>query len=591
MTLRVMTTLLAGAALLLVTSTAFADGIENTAVEEAESTAERQARGEIESLIGRLCPGRCELVDLDVTADEPRAVGDVRPGFEGSGGPSDYEVEIRRIEATVMMDADLPENFQANLPRMAQFRLQELADDVEVRPEMLDFPSPQIPPTPEGFERTPEPPPPMPEPLPAPEPEPAEQPEDDEDEDADEEDEAVAEAPFWQQALPWIALLLTLLILGGLIILILRRLEALTTAADRSDAPESADSDSSRTEPMPDTEQLQSELTRSRSALNEMLRQWIRDNPEEVALLVRLVGPDILSDLRRDPEMRSELRVVSDHVASIDERIDAATANAIVRKARSRHEAQQVISDSGADAEWEFLEGLTLGQIAKLLDATSRRETGFVLTRLPAAVRSRYLEQLNPDRRRELMLEASSGEGLSRTESRRLAGRLRRVAEEFPDHAREAEGRATMLIEMLESMGADERRDVISDLLDDRPGIARAVLANICLERALMHVPDDAIADTVQRMPVEALTTFLQGTDDIVSQRVLDAAPPAKRQAVTTELSLEIPVNRADFLEARREFSDAIVTNLRRGGYDVIQFNTAALDANSPRSTEPEVAQ
>ena len=576
--------------LMLVAAPAFANqGAERTAVADAEQSAERQARAEIESLLSRLCPGRCELVDIDITSAEPRAVGGTRPGFEGAGGPSQYDTDIDRIEATIMMDSGLPENFQANIPRMAQFRLQNLADDIVVRPELLEFPSPQLPPSPEGRPETPPEPPEQ-----QPEPEPIEEPPDDEPEEeaADEPDEqAEADEPFWQQALPWIALLMTLLILGGLIILILRRLEALASADDDRQPARDDRDDEQTSAVMPDAEALRDDISQSRTALNQMLRDWIDDDPKQVAVLVRLVGSKILSDLRRDPEMRPQLETVSQHVAELDDRIDAEQAQSVARKARSRYEARMVVDDGATDADWDFLEGLTLGQIAKLLDNTSRRERGFVLTRLSPVIRSRYLENLDGDDRRELLLETSSSESLSKSESRKLAARLREVADEFTDAARQADGQAAMITEMLDAMTLGEQQDVLVDMSHNRPDVAHAVLSRMCLESAVLEVPDDMLADTVHRLGVETLTTFLQGTRDDITQRILDAAPASKRQAISTELSLDIPSSRADFLNARSEFSDAIIATLRRNGYDVADFNSTALQGDNHHSQHSEMVQ
>lgn len=558
-------------------------GVENTARENAKADAERQARAEIESLLARLCPGRCELVDVDVTVGETQLRGQVAPGFEDSA-PGSYDVDVERIEATVMMDSTLPENFQANIPRMAQFRLQEVADNVVIRPELLEFPNPQLPPSPEGLPESP----PQPEPAfePPTEPPPAE-PEPTDAEEVDDEEPADTDEPAWAQALPWIALLMTLLILGGLIILILRRLEALADQNDRPSQPASSDEESSTPVTMPDTDALRAELGESRSVLNRTLRRWLKDDPEEVAMLVRLIGPDVLSDLRRDPELRPSLELVSDHVASLDDRIDPETAQTIARKARSRYDAQRVIDDASPDTEWEFLEGLTLAQITELLENTSRRERSFVLTRLPPALRSRYLEQLDSRRRRRLMMEAGSEESLSRTESKKLAGRLRRLADEMPDAG--ADGRAAMLVEMLEAMALPEQTDVLQELRGDRPDVADAVLAQLCLETALAEIPEEMVADAVHRLPVDTLAIFLRGTADGVSDHILEVAPASKRQAVATELSLEIPTTKADYLDARSEFTGAVIEILRRNGLDIAQYNRRALQRTAEHPTHPEV--
>ncbi len=572
-------------ALFLCPSTVFA-GAEETAREEAKSTAERQARGEIESLLARLCPGRCELVDLEVVVDEPRALGAVNPGFEGAAGTR-FETEVRRIEATVLMDSNLPETFRTNLPRMAQFRLQDIASTVEVRPEMLAFPDPQLPPMPDAMPEPPRQMPAMPEPMPQPQPEPAPEPQPTVDADESTAEPAAAQTPLWQELLPWLAMLLALLILGGLIIVILRRLEQLSASQDPAAvAGADGDADSRSATVMPDIDALRRELQHSRSALNRMLRRWIGDAPDEVAVLVRLVGPDILADLRRDPEIRPRLEMVSEHVASLDERIDAAQAQAVAEKARSRYDAQLVVDDGADDSDWDFLEGLTLGQVTTLLKSASRREKSFLLTRLSPVLRSRYMERLSADERRRLLLDAGTSESLSRTESRELAGRMRQTADEFIDSGRQTAGQAAMIVEMIEAMQLPEQEDVLRDLAENQPQIANQVLGRICLESALVNLPSDALADAIHRVPVETLATFLQGTNDDTTNFVLDSAPASKRQAVATELSLDIPSTRVDFLEARQFFSNTLVSTLQRNGYDIARFNIDALhrSAQQPSS-------
>lgn len=565
-------------------------GSANTARENARSAAETQARAEIESLLARLCPGRCELVELRATVSQPRAAGEVAPGFEGAPGTR-FEVEVRRLEATILMDSSLPENFRTNIPRMAQYRLQDIANVVEVRPEFLEFPQPQLPPMPTPLPHVAPEPPRQPQPLPRPEPEPirAETPE----EPPAEVEPLRAEPPLWQELLPWIALLLTLLILGGLIILILRRLEAISSKPDAAPAAADTEGDEKvRPKSMPDIDALRDELKRSRSVLNRMLRRWIEDSPEEVAVLIRLLGPEILSDLRRDSELRPSLEVVSDHVAGLDEAVDAERAHGICEKARSRHAAQLVVDDSSGDMDWGFLEGLSLGQVGTLLNSASQQERGFILSRLSPVIRSRHLENLSTAERRQLLLEASSAQTLSKSQARELAQRMRQIADEFIDAGREAEGQAALIVEMIEAMSLGEQEDVLRDLQSSRPDVAHAVLARICLESTLLQLPEDSLTNAVHRLPVEKITTFLQGTRRDIADHILSCSPGSKRQALATELSLDIPTARADFLDARQAFSTTVLATLRRDGYEVAKFNANALRRGAHgRTAQPEVAE
>lgn len=578
-------------ALLFITffaSTAFAQrGNANTAREEARASAEAQARVELESLLGRLCPGRCELVELKAVVAEPRQVGQVLPGFEGSPGAL-FDAEVRRLEATILMDSTLPENFRTNIPRMAQFRLQSLAPTIIITPEFLEFPQPQLPPMPEALPSPPPQPRPLPEPVALPEPtdvQPAQAPEDPAPAEPTQD-----ETPSWQLFLPWIALLLTLLILGGLIIILLRRLEALakhqpTPAVAHDDQPPAAPTEQPAR--MPDIEALRAELTGSRSILNKMLRRWLDEDPKELAQLIRLIGPDILSDLRRDPEIHPALKVLSQEIGLLHQALDARQAQEIAEKARARQAAQLVIDDDTAEDGWDFLEGLNLGQIGTLLENTSQKERGFVLARLSPVLRSRYLESLTPDARRRLLLEASQADSISRTDARKLARRLREIADEFIDAGREAHGQATLIIEMLQAMTLHEQENILRDLQQTRQDVAAAALSAICLESAIPHLPDTALANAIHRIPLQTLTTFLQGTGRHIKDHVLNLAPGARRQTLAAELSLELPSTRADFLEARKVFNDALLATLRRDGFEIATFNTNALRRSAHGRSSP----
>ncbi|TXD39070.1 hypothetical protein FRC98_01300 [Lujinxingia vulgaris] len=581
----------------LCASPAFAQGRtgERAAIEGTRAQAEALARAELEGLLSRLCPGRCELVELRAVVEAPRAVGRVTPGFGDAVAGSSYETRVSRIEATVLLDSKLPQNFRANIARMAQFRLQDIAPTIEVRPEFLDFPEPQLPPMPPMMQEEPRPAP-RPAPLPPlpevedPEPEPATEPLPTPEEPADDG------RPLWQDALPWIALLATLLILSFLIIMILRRLEALTDRRNEP-TPEPArpldDAPDARPRAMPDVDLLRDELKHSRPVLNRMLRAWIADDPAEVALLVRLVGSGILSDVRRDASLRAPMETIADEVARRDQPLDADEAHAIAEKARARLTAQQVLDDGSTDAEWEFLEGLGLAHIATLLESCTRRERAFVLTRLSPVVRSRYLEGLESEERRDLLLETSDADALSRTQARELAARQRAMAEEFIDAGREAQGQASMMLEMIEALALREQEDILRDILAKKPAVAEVVLSQMVLESAAMHVPDEPLANALHRIPVDTLALFMRGTRRDIADHLLARAPVSTRQALATELSLDIPSTRAEFLEARRTFSQTLRTTLARDGFEVATYNANALrrgaHARQAPPTEPEV--
>ena len=84
-----------------------------------QGEVEYVAKQRIEQVLTRLCPGRCELIDLKVNVSVPKAVGRVLPGFDT---PTAAEVSVEGIEARVMIDKALPRSFRSNLPQMLTYR-------------------------------------------------------------------------------------------------------------------------------------------------------------------------------------------------------------------------------------------------------------------------------------------------------------------------------------------------------------------------------------------------------------------------------------------------------------------------------------
>ena len=349
---------------------------EQAAMERRRGAAEESARQQIESLFSRLCPGRCELVEVRAITREPKMVGEVTPGFEGEGATGSYEVELDRLEALVMMDSTLPRPFLANVPRMLQFRLAKITPNVVITPTVLEFPKPQAAPMPE-IEEPPEPEPEIEEP-PEPEPEP--------------EPEVEAPAPeptpevpwyteLWHTLLPYLPYILILLLVSGIIWVMLDRARGLVEATTRAATDGTGDRD---TAGMPDVDALRRELRQSRAIQNEVLRHWLIEDPSSVALLVKMIGPDILEDLKQDGALRTPLAQVSEAVAHRAEPLQDSEARRIAREAHARLTAARVTSSqTDLASDWEFVEGLSVPALQRVMARLSAREKGYALGKLP----------------------------------------------------------------------------------------------------------------------------------------------------------------------------------------------------------------
>ena len=589
--------LIAGAlALLCVASTADAAAPtpgERAAMDRKRQVAEVEARQEIEALFSRLCPGRCELIEVRAIVSEPKAIGEVTPGFEGAGAAA-FDAELKRVEARVMLDSKLPRTFLTNIPAMLRYRLSAITPNVLITPTVLEFPSPQNPPMPPLIAEPPRRPP-QPQPLPE-QPKAQEAPKE-EAKPAPVVKEVPKEDPkprqswareLWRELLPWIPVALMLVMFFALFLVMLRRMKELLEA--RPVAPLVADASAEDAAgAMPDVDGLRQQLRQSRSVQNDVLRRWLTEDPEAVALLVRMLGPEILADLKQDRALRPALEEVSASIARQDGPLEPQEAQRVAQEARSRIMAARVLhEDQGLSSEWEFVQGLTIGNLQRMMSTLSAQERSYAIGQLPTALRASYLEQMSAEERRELFLNAGAGESLTREEAIDLAARMRKSAEEVAHISAEAGGQAAIIVEMLGALALSEREDTLRELRARRPEVSAAVLAQLLLETAIPLSPREAVADAMYRTPLDELVRFTRGTREDVRAFLLDAAPGNVRGPLAQELDLEIPVSRADYMAARDAFTDTLASMLRREGQDLGALNARALHGD--RVSPQEVA-
>ena len=549
---------------------------ELAAMEREAAVAERQAQQEIESLFTRLCPGRCELIDVRAIVGEPRSVGEVTPGFEGEGATGSYTVELQRLEVQYMIDSTLPKPFMSNMPRMLSFRLQRITPDVRVTPIPLEFPRPQAPLMPEEPEEPDMGPPPQVEEEPdmAPEPAKVEEPEPVEEPAVEEEKSWLRE--LWTTMLPYLPYIVLILVVFGIVAYLLNWFREYQRM--KFGAGVVAGSGDEANKGMPDVDELRRELKQSRGVQNEVMRKWIAEDPEAVAALIRMVGPDILDDLKRDVSLKAAITEVSAQAARQSEPLSPEQARRVAQEARARITAARVVQ-TGDDlqGDWEFVEGLSVPALQRIMGNLPARERSYALGKLPSGLRASYMEQMTPQERRELFVGAGSESALSREEAIELASKLREASSEVAHLGSEGSGQAEIILDMLRAVDVGEQEDTLRELRRRRPEVASAVLSNVLLESAIPHAPTNALADAMYRTPIEELTQFMRGTREDVRSRMLEHAPSNVRGAILQELELDIPSNRGEFIDARTAFTATLATQLRREGEDLVALNVRAL--------------
>ncbi len=559
---------------------------EVAAMERKRAVAEAAAQQEIEALFSRLCPGRCELIEVKAITSEPQAVGEVTPGFDGLGAVGAYDVEVKRLEARVMIDSTLPRSFMANIPKMLRFRLQRIVPDVRIQPVALEFPKPQMEPMaqPEPIEEPPpEPPPEEPE---VEEPPPEEPQVEEPVEEAAPEPERSWLRELWETFLPYLPYIVMLLIAFGIVRMLLNWFRDNKFARNEVGVAGASDGDDLAKQ-MPDTDSLRRELTRSRAVQNEVLRLWLREDAESVATLVRMVGTEVLQDVKQDPALRAAIAEVSAQAARQSEPLSAEEARRVAQETRARITAARIMdAENNLQGDWDFVQGLTVPTLQRITSRLAPREKGFAIGQLPPALRASFLEQLSVRERRELFMDAGSSEGLDREQAVALATRLREEAESIAHLGDAASGQAAVVIDMLRAVSLDEQEDTLREISRRRPEVAQAVFAQVCLESTALVAPQDVVSDAMLRTPIETLTAMLRGTRDDVRAYLVEQAPSNIRAALIQELELGIPAVRSEYLESRQIFTDTLASILQREGEDLVAMNARAVARQGAASQE-----
>jgi hypothetical protein len=537
--------------------------------------AERVARERIEMLFGRLCPGRCELLEVRAQSSLPTPVGRVLPGFDA---PVASEVALSSVEAKVMLDSSLPRAFRSSLPQMIQHRLSDLSARVLVTPIQLEFPKPQLPPSPPLM---PEAPPRAPEPAPPPEasPTPPEAPT-----QPPLEPSATQGAAGGEGEGPWegwatLALLLALLLGITLAFLALwARLKELKGRLDDQLLGAAPAGGEEAAPELPDLNALRARLNASREVRNAALRAWLKEDMAELATLTRLLGAGVFSDLKRDPTLTAQLEALSEVVGRQRTPVTPESAWRVAHALDARLTAAEVTHTEGAlSATWAFVQGVDAPALHALFGTLAHAEQSHLLGHLPAYTRADLLARLSGEERRDLALNASGARPLSRGESIDLAHRLKRQYDELGGVSEEMDTQAALVVDMLTSLPFAAQVDLLGPLSERRPDLTRAVLSTLCLEGTLFEVPSYLLTDVLIRTPFEDALELMRGFPEAQSGALISALPEAQRALYLEELELGRRATAEGFMRARAPFLRAVGEAARRAGIDLADLNLNAL--------------
>lgn len=529
---------------------------------------QQSAREIVNEMFSRLCPGRCELIQLDVRMGEPRAIGALEPGFEDQA-PQSYRARVESLHVDILLDSALPASFRQNIPRMLRYRMVELAETVDIRTESLVFPEPQLEPTPPMLPEQPRmiryapsaPPPPMEAPPPPPE-------------------EPAAASPPTPPVDPW-AVLWPWLALGGLLFLV-GLVVAYWLGTSRQRALDKTASGAVATRHGEDNErlvwlerELAETLSTKRAVTNSALRKWMLEDSSAVAEFVKNFGPSCIHDLRNEDELVPALSRIGSHLVSHPKRASTLERTRLYEEARARFFQAEL--DASRLAGWDFLEGVSSIQLDHVLDAFSPTERAVVLSELSAPARAAVAEGLSEAERFSLALHAADSAAMSAENRRQLRARVRAEVDAVRAHiGQSADGRG-IVAELLRVASAHEQLALARQISREQPQLARNVLERVVLESALTSLPQGVLADASAQLSIDELAAYLRGAEGGIRETILEQIPGRLRNAVEPELELAMPITKARFHAARQALVDRTSEALRRDGRSPLAFNHAVL--------------
>lgn len=565
---RFSTASLMGALLLTQLSSAYAQSpVAQTTGRIEKASVERQATERVTQLFDRLCPGRCEVIEVKAEVGTTRVTQAI-PGFDTPENEA-YAAKPRRLAVTVLLDKKLPNGFRQNMARMLRYRLKDLSKNVAVRTESLDFPEPQTVPLADA--ETPAAPVPETPAEPAP---------------VSRFDELL------KNLYPWVGPLLFLaLLLGGAGWLLTRT----RPASPALDAPPSdeAGSDPSNAHPALETlgeissDALRAQLFASRRLKNVVLKTWLQDDPQGVANIVRLFGVDMMDDLQKSGERPSELRELAKELKTRPGPLNPAQEKSVLFELRARLDAAGLLETADSlDHHWDFIEAVPPHQLRPLFEDCSPGERAELMQRLPSETRARFVAASTDAERRHLLLMGDA-HTLGRSESVALAHRLRAVAHEQHQKSEPEREQARLILDMLNPLENAAQLDLLRELQAHRPQVATHVLSSVVLEPTLQSLPADVLANAIHRVPLQNQARFLDDLPEAVRNHILNVFPETLRTRIERELGRESmrPEERA---EVRSDVYALLRESAELAGVDLLTLNQQHL--TPPRASKEKVS-
>lgn len=519
-----------------------------------------QIRTETRSLLQSMCGEQCDVVDVKVNQKRVAPPGTGAPGFDDAPRA---RLEPSDVNLTLLFDQKLTKQYRDFVADRIKQRVGELGLPVLVRQQVRPFPAPPPPP----IEATPppqlpppqapvivQPPPPQVPQAPPPEPKKAD----------------LTEALLLRliEALP---LLLIFALLAWMVFRVMKRMEAMAMTGrylepeeqDVTLTPEVVEETrppvrAEVTIPPPSKEELGNDLMRFRGSTRRIYRRLLMAGEyDTVARSVALLGDFVVQDLAQDPAVRRALAAAGTRTAEVLRNpITEDEKEELLRTIHAELVADRVAHRSD-DVRDEFESMLSWGpeSFAAMMGRLDDRLQVILLRHAPGHLTESYLKGLAPGKRAKLVRELLEAPPAEPEELDVLAEAIEAQAQAALVGGYEADH----IVDLLDSLPADEQDALVSNLETTKPDYVRRNLGTLPVESALLRVPEYALGAAWVTVPFEDWIQYLRAAPEAIRTRVLASCPARLRDSVQSELSLRVAADPDRATRARRRIIQAAV--------------------------------
>jgi hypothetical protein len=171
-----------------------------------------------------------------------------------------------------------------------------------------------------------------------------------------------------------------------------------------------------------------------------------------------------------------------------------------------------------------------------------------LLRHAPVHLTESYLRGMSPNDRAKLVRQVLEAPAAEPEEIEALADAIESQAQAALVGGYEADH----IVDLLDSLPADEQDALVSDLETTRPDYVRRNLGQLPVESSLLRVPDQALGAAWVMVPVEDWIAYLRVAPEAIRIRAIETCPARLRDGVESELSLRVAADPDRATRARR---------------------------------------